>query len=86
MHFLIAPIAICFPEAYSFFVSNQSKILLIYIPLIFFFMKDIIYLNVGFIDHFLLVEDRKLIIKNTLKKLFPLEIITLFFEIVGLGI
>ena len=52
MHFLVAPVAICFPEAHSFFINTNIKIMIIYIPLTILFFRDIVYLNVGFLDNF----------------------------------
>ena len=52
MHFLVAPVAICFHEAHSFFINTNTKIMIIYIPLTILFFRDIVYLNVGFLDNF----------------------------------
>ena len=84
MHFLITPLAIFFEDAFSLFINIENKLLLIYIPLTIFIFRDFLYLNVGFIDHFMLIEDRKLITKNTFKKLFPLEIYTILMDIIGM--
>ena len=87
MNFLLAPLAINFsgnPEA--IFEDKCYKSYLVYIPLILFLIKDVISLNVGYINKFTLIVDRKLILKNTLKTQFAFEILTIFFEIIGTSI